>query len=480
MRLHKGAPPDPSAADTTTLGEWYANLITVRRRRFVLFVNAATRLAVMTKPAPPKKLHQQFQIQLAALLDLLDIPRELIERELDAIETVIYSPTRDRSVLSTMTQIAKELQYIGNRVDLSSVEGRIDAELQLSEMIHGPLGAVYPAEVVQKKFGVPATGKQFVTSAGIPILGLADLPPPGISVEQFDRHEWRFVYERIDREVQETVDKAVGQFQRGSGLASRRTLERLVRDYPEFIDGFHCLAMFYSDRSPGDTAAHDLWSHAVDIGLSCLPEEFQMGRDHLPWTVLENRPFLSACHGIGLELYRHGRLEEAIGFFSDIFLFDPDDHLGARYLLVDTFLRIGDDTGALTICAAHDKDDGASILYGLPLALLRLGRNDEAQAAIEKAIDTRPLVAEALVHPSRELPSGYRPGYITLGGADEASEYARECGDLWESTPGAREWLAGMLKRVDAEPANSRSNRRRHTSAAPDNVIPFPGKRDKS
>jgi hypothetical protein len=34
--------------------------------------------------------------------------------------------------------------------------------------------------------------------------------------------------------------------------------------------------------------------------------------------------------------------------------------------------------------------------------------------------------------------SGYN---ITVGGADEATDYVRECGDAWRKTPGAVEWL---------------------------------------
>jgi hypothetical protein len=41
--------------------------------------------------------------------------------------------------------------------------------------------------------------------------------------------------------------------------------------------------------------------------------------------------------------------------------------------------------------------------------------------------------------------------YITVGGADEATEYVAECGPAWHSTPGAVEWLT---KIVAALPAN--------------------------
>lgn len=34
-------------------------------------------------------------------------------------------------------------------------------------------------------------------------------------------------------------------------------------------------------------------------------------------------------------------------------------------------------------------------------------------------------------------------GYIAMGGTDEATWYAEECGPAWRGTPGAVEWLTG-------------------------------------
>ena len=40
-----------------------------------------------------------------------------------------------------------------------------------------------------------------------------------------------------------------------------------------------------------------------------------------------------------------------------------------------------------------------------------------------------------------EPPTLSRGDYITVGGADEAADYVRECGAAWRKTPGAVEWL---------------------------------------
>jgi hypothetical protein len=39
-------------------------------------------------------------------------------------------------------------------------------------------------------------------------------------------------------------------------------------------------------------------------------------------------------------------------------------------------------------------------------------------------------------------------GYITMGGEDEAADYVEENGKVWQSTPGAVEWLVEATKKL--------------------------------
>ena len=39
---------------------------------------------------------------------------------------------------------------------------------------------------------------------------------------------------------------------------------------------------------------------AVEVGLACIPEEFERGTDLIPWYWEDNRAFLLACEYVGL------------------------------------------------------------------------------------------------------------------------------------------------------------------------------------
>ncbi|MEQ8765460.1 MAG: hypothetical protein RL885_16140 [Planctomycetota bacterium] len=74
----------------------------------------------------------------------------------------------------------------------------------------------------------------------------------------------------------------------------------------------------------------------VRIGELSLGEDFD---GLLPWSVIENRPFLRCLHGYGLCLWRMEQWEEAERAFERLLWLDPADHLGVRCLLADVRAR---------------------------------------------------------------------------------------------------------------------------------------------
>ena len=121
---------------------------------------------------------------------------------------------------------------------------------------------------------------------------------------------------------------------------------------------------------------------------------------------------------------RSGDINGAIDHFRDMLRLNPNDNQGIRYLLAGCLLRRGED------------------------AALKLAR--EFQRANEHVPEifagTRPPA------PSAE-------GYVTMGGADEATDYVTECGAAWHRTLGAVAWLT---KAVAALPPKRRTRPTAH------------------
>jgi tetratricopeptide (TPR) repeat protein len=461
---------EPDTADTTTLGEWYAHLITVGRGREVLFVNAGTLLVVVVKAAPFDRLMADFRTRLAVHLGQLGVDDRAVDRELDETGRVILARTRNRSLVGVMNRIAFEIPIHRDTMALHGKTGDLELEWAFATSIVSLSQDDYPIDLVRRRFALPPAGagperhaSHATSRAGSPGAG-----GHAIAVRRYGKREWEFVYEQIDPDVIDTFDGALDMIDAGRAAAGRRILERLAGDYPEFIDVLHHLAMIRSDQG-NDAAALALWQRAVETGLRALPKTFRIGRDRLPWGLLDNRPFLRAYHGLALEVDRRGRVEEAAGMYRNLLAFNPDDNQGARALLASAFLRLGDDKAALAHCLHHADGDETmpDIIYGLVLALLRLDRAREARAALSVAVERLPLVAEEIVRERHLPPQDMNPGYLRVGGADQAYYYWLDTGVAWESTPGAVDFVAAFLKERAAAPGKG---------AGVDNVIPFPGR----
>jgi tetratricopeptide (TPR) repeat protein len=57
--------------------------------------------------------------------------------------------------------------------------------------------------------------------------------------------------------------------------------------------------------------------------------------DLLPWSSINNRPYLRCLHGLGLCLWRSGKVEAAREVFEKMLWLNPHDNQGARSLLAD-------------------------------------------------------------------------------------------------------------------------------------------------
>jgi hypothetical protein len=75
-------------------------------------------------------------------------------------------------------------------------------------------------------------------------------------------------------------------------------------------------------------------------------------------------------------------------------------------------------------------------------------RDHDATTALREAVRWRPRdAAELFKSRHRRLQSSI-PGYITMGGADEAYAYWQHNGQFWGETEGALPWVAQMVRMV--------------------------------
>jgi tetratricopeptide (TPR) repeat protein len=176
-------------------------------------------------------------------------------------------------------------------------------------------------------------------------------------------------------------------------------------------------------------------AHAItDAGLSAS-ENPQL---HWGWT--ENRPALRSLVRLVYLDRDLGNHDAAAALAASMLSLNPHDNHGLRTLAINAFLREGDDERAVELARCYPGDSHPDVAYGEVLALFRLARHEEAQGALDEALQALPKVPRFLTSEKVRKPKMDRFG-VTVGGNDQAWLYREEMRDVWDATPGALEWL---------------------------------------
>jgi tetratricopeptide (TPR) repeat protein len=224
---------------------------------------------------------------------------------------------------------------------------------------------------------------------------------------------------------------------------------------PLCADAYNLLA----EEAESPAEARNLYARGLEAGeLALGPEGFEEYDGHF-WGFLETRPYMRARHGLALTLLQLGEEAAAVEHFRAMLKLNPNDNQGIRYLLLASLLRRDDSPGLKTLLA--DYPDEWSVYWLYTRALLAY-REDQASAPatlklLKDARSANEHVPGILAGTTPGMAS--RNGYVTMGDADEATDYVRECGAAWRMTAGAIEWLAAA---VAQSPAKRRADKANH------------------
>jgi tetratricopeptide (TPR) repeat protein len=160
----------------------------------------------------------------------------------------------------------------------------------------------------------------------------------------------------------------------------------------------------------------------------------------LAWVCMENRPALRCLVNLMFLEERMGNECAMFDIAEQVLALNPDDNHGLRNMIINDRLRRHDDLGAVRLAEEYPADLNPDIAYGHALALFRLARVEEADAAIQGAVSDLPKIPRYLLAKRLRKPK-LDPVGVRMGGDDQAWLYRQEMRDVWEATPGAFDWL---------------------------------------
>jgi hypothetical protein len=111
-----GNPPLQSPDEPNTgLGNWYANLLTIDRRKCILFANEKTLYSFLipkVKKENLKNIVDDFLLNLNLNLQAEGFPIEVIRRVMQEYTDIGFAKTASRQVLGSMNEIAFQHKYV--------------------------------------------------------------------------------------------------------------------------------------------------------------------------------------------------------------------------------------------------------------------------------------------------------------------------------------------------------------------------------
>jgi len=256
----------------------------------------------------------------------------------------------------------------------------------------------------------------------------------------------RYLAGLTDRQGESALDAAQEVMYDAWEAASRQQRVALARKAlaisPLCADAYVLLAEETAHSVP---EALDIYRKGVEAGELALGKDaFEHDVGHF-WGLLETRPYMRARSGLAQALWASGEREDAITHYRDMLRLNPNDNQGIRYLLAACYLEMQRYDELDALLGEYDGDGSAAWTYTQALASFRReGDTERSRSLLGKALASNGHVPGFLL--GERKPPRIRPGYITMGGEDEAIEYVRDFGAGWARTPGATEWLRDALK----------------------------------
>ena len=238
-------------------------------------------------------------------------------------------------------------------------------------------------------------------------------------------------------------DLGAAHLEKGEPEEALQWYERAIGEDPENADawcgrGKACYDLGRLER------ADRYFRHALKVAQRALPEAVR-GRRRW-WADTATRPYLRALHGRGLCRFWLGVYDHAAKYFERLLKLAPSDPLDVRFLVGETYFRMGEiDRAVEELERAGDDPDA---LYNLGLARFYQGEFPKSVNAFRRGLFENAYMMRELVEldglPESPTYRGLHPK--GLDSEDAAFDYVERCGDLWRGRPILQRWLRAIYE----------------------------------
>lgn len=225
---------------------------------------------------------------------------------------------------------------------------------------------------------------------------------------------------------------------------TEKTRVKLAREALEIdrdaVDAYILLGQYL----PSTAERLAMLREGVSRGCKIWAAEMKRPSENYFWLDIDTRSFMRAVHLFALALWDEGDRVGAIAQAKLLLRLNPNDNQGIRELLWAWYPAIGDWAATENLLKRYRKDRSTACLYTKWLLAFR--RGEPTDACLAEAMKANPHVPLFLADP--DLPVEEEDerlalrGYVTVGSAGDAADYAALNREAWLGIPGAIDRLA--------------------------------------
>jgi tetratricopeptide (TPR) repeat protein len=234
--------------------------------------------------------------------------------------------------------------------------------------------------------------------------------------------------------------------------------ECALNTFPFSVDAYNCIAGLYRREYKDLDKAQAAFEHAVTCARILWPgiEESQ----EIPWGMIQNRPLLRAYHGLAMTLQDKGETKEAVKHLRFLLRVNPSDNKGARILLFQNLIELGEYAEAEDIAGLHSngrKSTECYFRYGFVLIdfmkhKLGVCSKKELENTLAEALGVNMFVPYLMLQSENSALES--PNYMSPGSMEEAVSYFNSAVGTWRRVPGLIDWLEELKSRDGPKPAD--------------------------
>lgn len=233
-------------------------------------------------------------------------------------------------------------------------------------------------------------------------------------------------------DVTRFCQQGADHLERGEPEEALECYDRALEVNPHHADAWCGQGKAYYDLGRLERA-----DRAFRRALTCARRQLEGGSGRPPrwWADEGTRPFLRALHGRGLCRFWMAHYDEAARLFRRLLRLAPSDPLDVRFLLGETFFRMGELDRAIREWQSVGDDPDA--LYNLGLAYFYRGEFLRGVNSFRRAIFENLFLVARITNSEivPNVPTYSGTHYKGLDHEDAAFDYLDRCGDLWRGRP---------------------------------------------